>query len=135
MARLSIIVCDLCNVPSHTIRKGTSKEELPYNLSLQQGKGKDKEVHKAEICKKCFDGIITKLSDDFNVNTLPQINMKQVVNIPPKVIAEGETIVPSSAENITDLPSKNENTCSHEKASFEPPGKMKCRDCEFEWRV
>lgn len=127
MARFSIIVCDLC--------PKISKEELPYSLALQKGKGKDKEVTKAEICSSCFSTLIEKIESDFDLNQLPQ-NNEQVMQIgEQKVIADGETLVPSNLDNVAKLPGRIEQTCGHEKTSFEPPNNVKCKECGDEWKI
>lgn len=125
MARLSIIVCDLCRT--------VSNEELPYSLTLQKGRGKGKEVVKAEICSTCFSSFVEKIESDFDINQLPQNKTPKVLE--KKVIAEGETVVPSNIDNITEIPSEYADKCPHNKTSFEPPNRAKCRECGEEWKV
>jgi len=118
VARLNIIICDLC--------KSISSATLPFALALQSGKGKDKEQTKAEICQKCYDSIYKKIESDFDFNKSlkPQPRLEKIE------ITEGESIVPS--KNITSVPL--EHKCPHDKTSFDPPN-LRCRDCGEEWRA
>lgn len=105
MARLNIIICDLC--------KNMSKATLQFGLTLQSGKGKNKEVKRAEICQKCYDVLIKKIESDFEFNnnfSLPRVEKVE--------IAEGESMVPSNINNVAPPP---QPTCPHDKTSFDPP--------------
>lgn len=120
MARLSIIICDLC--------KSMSKVTLPFCITLQSGKGKTKEVKKADICQGCYDNLYKKIEHDFEFNNsfLPQPKVEKVD------IAEGESIVPSNLNNIVPPPRPS---CLHDRTSFEPPNDIKCKDCGEEWKA
>jgi len=121
MARLSIIICDLC--------KSMSKETLPFMLSLQSGKGKNKEVTKAEICSTCLNELKSKIESEFNITN----NFSQETKVEKKEIAAGETIVASQLNNVTAAPARPE--CTHDANEFEPPNNLTCKDCGEQWKV
>ena len=106
MARINLIICDLCKKPNNS--------EL--YLSLQDGRGKNKKVVKAEICQLCFE----KLTNDIN---------REYSLEPQKRLGEGETIIPSKAENIVKNPRPK---CYHDNNSYEPPYFI-CKDCGEKW--
>lgn len=105
-------------------------------MTLQKGKGKNKEVFRAEICSTCFDVLTQKITSEIDLNQLPQSGAG-ANNIPveKKVIADGETLVPSSLDNVAPAPARQSSVCRHEQASFEPPGIVKCRKCGDTWKV
>jgi len=121
MARLNIIICDLC--------KQMSKVTLSFALTLQSGKGKDKEVTKSEICQKCYDNLKGRIKSDFDFNNSfsPQPRV-EIIDI-----ANGEVIVPSKLNTVIAPPPQP--SCLHEIKSFEPPNNVRCRDCGEEWKA
>ena len=120
MARLNIIICDLC--------KSMSKVTLPFCITLQSGKGKNREVNKAEICQGCYDNLYKKIESDFEFNNSfsSQPRMEKVD------ITHGESIVPSNLNNVAPPP---QPSCLHDRTSFDPPSNIRCRDCGEEWRA
>ena len=118
MAKLNIIICDLC--------KNVSKVELPFTITLQSGKGKDKEVTKAEICIECYNELYKRIELDFDFNNslTPQPRKTEKIEI------DGEVIVPSNLNTAATQKLK----CQHERTSFDPPNLI-CRDCGEEWRA
>ena len=87
MAHLKIIICDLC--------KKISKAALPFMLTLQSGKGKGKEVTKAEICCPCYDKLYERIQSEFKFDSFSQSHVEKIE------IANGESIVKSNLNNIT----------------------------------
>ena len=119
MAKLNIIICDLC--------QSISKVELPFTITLQSGKGKDKEVTKAEICITCYNELYKRveLDFDFNNSLTPQPRKTERVEI-----TDGETIVPSNLNIVA----TQEQKCYHDKTSYDPPN-LTCKDCGEEWKA
>jgi hypothetical protein len=135
MARLNIIICDLC--------KGMSKVTLPYGMTLQSGKGKDREVTKAEICQKCYEDLSQRIQSDFDFNnsfsSRPRKDIKPAAELSPIdiiEIAKGENMVPSNIDNIAPPPQPK---CLHGATSIiDDDGvttQLKCRDCGEEWKA
>lgn len=111
MARLNIIVCDLC---------GTSqKTDLEGRLTIKFG---DIKPHKAEICEVCVSDLLTRLNSDKVLQT-PKPSIK------PKVLDNGEVIVPSALTNEQIKHSNQKKpVCAHERTSFEE-SHLVCKDC------
>lgn len=120
MAKLNIIICDLC--------QNMSKVELPFTLTLQSGKGKDKEITKAEICITCYNELYKRIELDFDLNNslIPQPRSMEKIKI-----AEGESIVPSRTNTVIAAPKPQ---CYHDKTSYDPPN-ITCKDCGEEWKA
>ena len=116
MARSAITVCDLCN---------KIVEDADFKLVLSSGKGKDKEVTKAEICLDCYEKIKSAIESSFDFNS---DFSRPVINV-----LKGENIVPSTINNVTAAP-QLKKSCSHEKKSYEPPD-ITCLDCGHAWKV
>lgn len=136
MARHNIIICDLC--------KNISKVTLPFGMTLQSGKGKNREITKAEICQKCYDSTRSRIESDFEFNnsfsSRPRMETRGAVSHLPSSdkieIAAGESIVPSNIDNIAPPPQKK---CFHEHTSLtDDDGEksyLKCKDCGEEWEA
>ncbi len=123
MAKLSIIICDLCK------KINEAKEE--YLLTIQVGKGKDREVTKAEICSTCYEKLSDAINSEFEFNKLPQQQ-----NSPGIEIGRGENIVPSNINNVAPPPQLQVDKCKHDSRSLTPVGETTwfvCRDCGHEW--
>ena len=137
MARLNIIICDLC--------KNMSKVTLPFGITLQSGKGKNKELTKAEICQQCYDATRGRIESDFDLNnsfsSRPRRETGRPANnmpSPEKIeIADGESIVPSNVDNIA--PPPRQMKCTHEQTSvIDNEGTkiyLKCKECGEEWEA
>jgi len=130
MARLNIIICDLC--------KGISKVTLQYILTLQSGKGKDKEVTKAEICPTCHEDLIGRVKSEFEFNNSFSSKPRREHRTTPSQdvieIVEGESIVASNVDNIAPPPQPR---CLHDRKSFieDKEDYLRCRDCGEEWKA
>ena len=133
MARLNIIICDIC--------KGMSNVTLLFGVTLQSGKGKNKELTKAEICQKCYDDLTSRIKSDFDFDnsfsSRPRLEKNRTALLPSPLkveIAEGESIVPSNVNNITPPP---QPMCLHDRKSFveDKEDYLRCRDCGEEWKA
>ena len=137
MARLNIIICDLC--------KSMSKVTLPFGITLQSGKGKNKELTKAEICQKCYDSTRSRIESDFEFNnsfsSRPRTENRIASHLsnPDKIeIAAGESIVPSNVDNIAPPPQKK---CLHDEKSIydyddvTETSYLRCKECGEEWEA
>ncbi len=132
MARLNIIICDLC--------KSMSKVTLPFGITLQSGKGKSKELTRAEICQNCYDLTLSRIESDFEFNksfsTKPRMEVGTIS--PDKIeIAVGESIVPSNLDNVAPPPQKMQCTHMHTSLMDDEGTKLhlKCKDCGEEWEA
>lgn len=114
MANLNITICDYC--------KGLQIVELPAKIIIQTGKGKNKEVFKADICSGCFDIFRAKVEERIDINKIP-LNPQN---------GGGETIVPSRVDNIAEMDKVFANKCTHEHSSYDPPYVI-CKDCGEKW--
>lgn len=112
MARLNIIVCDLC---------GVKQTDAPQNkLSIKQGK---QPPIKGEICDTCASDLIDRVKYEKTGTNL--VAKKQIAS----KTADGDAIVPSALTNEQIKHSNKKSTvCTHERTSFEPPNLI-CKDC------
>lgn len=107
MARLSVIICDLCKKLSQSAGN-----------KLQLFSGKKLDV-KGEICQKCFDDIKAKFSAEVNLETLNQPTARKV---------HDGAIVPSTADNVAASPRRATTGCVHKNTKFQSPFII-CEDC------
>ena len=126
MAKLNLIICDLCN--------GLNKCKIPYVLSLAAGKGQDREVKKAEICKNCYDQLSDDIDSEFDLTNFSPNPKSQAVDL-----GAGQTIIPSQVNNIAPPPGRQaESKCAHDRKSMELDEKdiswFTCRDCDHKWK-
>ncbi len=109
MARINIVVCDLCGE--------TQKASIDNKLSIKVGKDKPR---KAEVCAACTKDILERL--DADKTTIQPKKTKQTGD-------NGEIIVPSALTNERIKHSNQKKVvCAHERTSFEPPDLI-CKDC------
>ena len=108
MARLNVVLCDLC--------KKISKTDSPAILKAVKGRGEDKQVISAELCNSCFDDIKAKVDKIVSLDT----------------ITSGQPQAPGAQEGLrTPIASKRRpelNACKHLNSDFKHPF-ITCRDC------
>ena len=113
-----------------------SKATLPFNITLQSGKGKNKEVTKAEICQQCYDATCSRIESEFEFNNDFSQKTRSGALSPAIEITKGESIVPSNVDNIKPPPQPK---CLHDRKSIlEDDGEktyLKCNECGEEWEA
>lgn len=105
MARLSIIVCDLCKKMA---------ESTNHKLQIASGRGDGKVAQKAEICQACFDDLKRRLDSSVSLNNITQ----------PRAAAPSDgpiTPIASRRRPPTD-------GCTHSNSKFDSPFVI-CLDC------
>lgn len=106
MARLSIIVCDLCKKMA---------ESTNHKLQIVGGRGDDKVVSKAEICQACFDDIKRRLDSTVSLSNITDTN-------------RGATAVSSAPVTPLATRRKPAFSCTHTNTKFDSPFII-CLDC------
>lgn len=112
MARLSIIVCDLCKKMA---------EATDNKLQISSGKGDEKVVHKAEICQMCFDELRAKLDSSVSLDRITQQS---------RPIAQPSEPVTPIATRRRPPP----DGCTHSNSKFNSPF-VTCLDCGDQQKI
>lgn len=115
MSSIRVYICATCN--------RTSKDKFDAKLSLNKGKGENKQCRRTLVCDVCFEEFLAKIDDELDINEIFN-NSTRI-----KSIDDGEKIIPSKAPPGGSRPNNN---CPHEKSSYEHPYII-CKSCGEEW--
>lgn len=115
MARLNVVLCDLC--------KKISKTDSPATLKAVKGRGDDKQVISAELCSDCFDSLKAKIDTVVNLDTLTGAPTKRHEYPGEPGNTPHELRTPIASRRRPEL-----NACKHLNSDFKHPF-ITCRDC------
>lgn len=107
MARLNVVMCDLC--------KKISKTDEPGLLKATRGRGESKQVINAEVCDSCFYDLQTKID---KIVTLDAIGATPNYGPPPGVLR-----TPIAKRGPVES-----SMCKHIRTEFKSPF-VHCLDC------
>jgi len=131
MARISMILCDLCK------QEIKYEDGTDYGIILFKLKENKEKKEEGEICLKCYRSLLNRVKSPCGLpkktetKTEPKIKDSKDTNVEStrkeiNQIAEGEYRVPSRAHLIK----HKESECSHDKKTFIGDGKFMCKECK-----